>query len=423
MVSSAYSYYLTQYGNKTHAKYDTHTKNQLKNTFSKVLQINSRAPACKIDVSLDAQKYAIDLKENARELNIIARELSDADSGEITFKKSAQSSHPELVDAAFIGDSNAPGVSAFDVTVSQLAANQVNHGNYLQPAAKLLKPGTYTFDIEISDLTYEFEFNVDSTENNRDMQNKISRLINRAKIGLHSEILTDSLGNTAISVSSEATGISGTRPTLFNAASDNAELMSTLGLDRIAQYPANAVFTVNGSPHSSPVNEVIINKAFSLNFHAVTQDTPVTVSMRTDGESIVESIEELVSGYNNLFSVAAKSENDRFTGNERLRREFSGLALAYKSTLEQNGLHISDDGRVSVDRKTVLAAAETGSLNRVFSSLNDFKKAMQRKAENIALNPMHYVNNKIIAYKNPQRPVNDPYNLSAYTGMMFNGYI
>lgn len=36
---------------------------------------------------------------------------------------------------------------------------------------------------------------------------------------------------------------------------------------------------------------------------------------------------------------------------------------------------------------------------------------------------MDYVNNKIIAYKNPTRTYNDPYNLSAYTGMMFNGYI
>ena len=59
----------------------------------------------------------------------------------------------------------------------------------------------------------------------------------------------------------------------------------------------------------------------------------------------------------------------------------------------------------------------------VFESLNSFKDSIKTKAENIALNPMDYVNNKIIAYKNPTRTYNDPYNLSAYTGMMFNGYI
>lgn len=35
---------------------------------------------------------------------------------------------------------------------------------------------------------------------------------------------------------------------------------------------------------------------------------------------------------------------------------------------------------------------------------------------------MNYVNNKIVAYKNPKYAFNDPYNLSAYSGMMFNDY-
>lgn len=422
MISSAYSYYLTQYGNKTHAKYDTHTRKQLKNTYGKVLKINSRTPSYKIDFSLNAQKYAIDLKENARELGYIAKELSDAESGEMTFKKSARSSNPAVVEAEYIGGSDTPDVSAFEVRVSQMASCQVNTGNYLQPGRRLLKPDTYSFDLETGNLVYEFEFDVKNGENNQDVQNKISRLVNRANIGLHSKVLTDSLGNTAISITSENTGITGTRPTIFNITSENSELMTTLGLDRVTDYPSNAVYSVNGNEQSAQSNEVTINKIFSLRFHQTTQEAPVTISVRTDGESIVDSIDELISGYNNLVSVAVNN-NDRFSGNEKLRREFTSIARAYKETLASSGLNIAEDGTVHVDRQTILSAAEQGCLNRVFSSLNDFKKAMQRKAENIALNPMDYVNNKIIAYKNPQRPINDPYNLSAYTGMMFNGYI
>ena len=40
MISSIYSYYMSQYGHKEYSKYDTHSKTQLKNTFSKVLKIN-----------------------------------------------------------------------------------------------------------------------------------------------------------------------------------------------------------------------------------------------------------------------------------------------------------------------------------------------------------------------------------------------
>ena len=57
MISSVYSYYLSQYGHRTNSKYDTHTKSQLKNTYSKVVKINSQTPVYKLDLSSAAQKY------------------------------------------------------------------------------------------------------------------------------------------------------------------------------------------------------------------------------------------------------------------------------------------------------------------------------------------------------------------------------
>ena len=72
MISSVYSYYLAQYGHKTNSKYDTHTKAQLKNTYGRVLKSNSQTPTYKTDMSEAAQKYAIDLKENAREATVTA---------------------------------------------------------------------------------------------------------------------------------------------------------------------------------------------------------------------------------------------------------------------------------------------------------------------------------------------------------------
>ena len=51
-----------------------------------------------------AQKYAIDLKENARELSNIANELSGSDGHGMVFKKSAVSDNPDAVTATLIGD-------------------------------------------------------------------------------------------------------------------------------------------------------------------------------------------------------------------------------------------------------------------------------------------------------------------------------
>ena len=210
MISSVYSYYLSQYGHKMNSKYDTHTRSQLKNTYSKVVKINSQTPVYKLDLSSAAQKYAIDLKENARALENITQDLSDSSSGEMTFKKSAVSSNSDAVSAQYIGDSSlASDDESFDINVKQLAASQINTGNYLHPRSRLVKEGDYSFDLSINNVTYEFQFSVESSETLNNIQNKLARLINRSNIGLTATIKEDSLGNTAINIESEATGISG----------------------------------------------------------------------------------------------------------------------------------------------------------------------------------------------------------------------
>lgn len=426
MISSVYSYYLSQYGNKSNSKYDSHTRTQLKNTYSKVVKINSQTPVYKLDLSTAAQKYAIDLKEHARALENITEDLSDGADGTMTFKKSAVSSNASAVNASYITDFGAASDDeSFDINVKQLACSQLNTGNYLQPRSKHIKPGEYSFDLSINDVIYEFQFKVNNSETTNNIQNKIARLINRSNIGLTANIKEDSLGNTAINIESESTGINGTTPVIFSIKSDDANnqpLIDTLGLDRVTQYPANAIFDVDGDERSSMSNSITINKAYDVKLSKVTEE-PVTISLKADADSIVESLNELVAGYNNLISVTNDENNNHFQGTEKLQNEIASIARSYKKQLADSGLSLNKDGTISADKEVIINADNKDALSHIYESLNSFKNSIKEKAENIALNPMDYVNNKIIAYKNPLRSFPDPYNLSAYTGMMFNGYI
>lgn len=426
MISSVYSYYLSQYGNKSNSKYDSHTRTQLKNTYSNVVKINSQTPVYKLDLSTAAQKYAIDLKEHARALENITEDLSDGADGTMTFKKSAVSSNASAVNASYITDFGAASDDeSFDINVKQLACSQLNTGNYLQPRSKHIKPGEYSFDLSINDVIYEFQFKVDNSETTNNIQNKIARLINRSNIGLTANIKEDSLGNTAINIESESTGINGTTPVIFSIKSDDANnqpLIDTLGLDRVTQYPANAIFDVDGDERSSMSNSITINKAYDVKLSKVTEE-PVTISLKADADSIVESLNELVAGYNNLISVTNDENNNHFQGTEKLQNEIASIARSYKKQLADSGLSLNKDGTISADKEVIINADNKDALSHIYESLNSFKNSIKEKAEDIALNPMDYVNNKIIAYKNPLRSFPDPYNLSAYTGMMFNGYI
>lgn len=426
MISSVYSYYLSQYGNKSNSKYDSHTRTQLKNTYSKVVKINSQTPVYKLDLSTAAQKYAIDLKEHARALENITEDLSDGADGTMTFKKSAVSSNASAVNASYITDFGAASDDeSFDINVKQLACSQLNTGNYLQPRSKHIKPGEYSFDLSINDVIYEFQFKVDNSETTNNIQNKIARLINRSNIGLTANIKEDSLGNTAINIESESTGINGTTPVIFSIKSDDANnqlLIDTLGLDRVTQYPSNAIFDVDGDERSSMSNSITINKAYDVKLSKITEE-PVTISLKADADSIVESLNELVAGYNNLISVTNDENNNHFQGTEKLQNEIASIARSYKKQLADSGLSLNKDGTISTDKEVIINADNKDALSHIYESLNSFKNSIKEKAEDIALNPMDYVNNKIIAYKNPLRSFPDPYNLSAYTGMMFNGYI
>ncbi len=422
MISGAYNYYLSQYGNRVNAKYDTHTKSQLKNSYSKVVKTNSQTPVYKVDISNAAQRYAIDLKEHARALTYVTRDLSDESSGQMAYKKSAQSSNPDAVSVVYTGGNSASDSNQLEVAVKQIASSQVNTGNFLQPNEKSLKKGFYKFDLDINNLTYEFEFNISDKETNADIQNKIARLMNRSNIGLNASVITNELGNTALSVKSEATGVTGIKPVIFSIESENDELVETFGLNNVSEYPANAIFSINGNEKYSHSNDLNYNNLYFIKLNNVTGDNPAIISLNTNDESIVDTVDELLSGYNTMISVFSTDNSMKFSGNERLKREFSRITNAYKTTLNNNGMRVEQDGSISMNKSEVLNVAHNGLMSDVFSELNEFKKSIQRKADSIATNPMDYVNNKIVAYKNPHRTMTDPYNLSAYTGMMFNGY-
>ena len=139
MISNVYSYYLSHYGNKYNSKYESHTKAQLKTMSGKVMKINSQTPAYKLDTSEDAQKYAIDLKENARELVIIANDLTDKD-GSINYRKAASSSDPEAVEAAYIGSPDDDSIEALDINVSELPLTRLISAIFLLLIQNISKP-------------------------------------------------------------------------------------------------------------------------------------------------------------------------------------------------------------------------------------------------------------------------------------------
>lgn len=424
MISNVYSYYMAEYGIKPTDRHSTHKKSELRDIYNNIVKISRTSPFFDVDISEDSQKLAIDIKEAAHKLSNITADLTDASNGNMTFKSIAKSSNEEVLTANYIGSNQTAGSSKeMEISVKQLATPQINTGKYLNPRARNLYSGTYSFDVNMGSTEYELQFSVKDEEKNIDVLNKLARLINKSNIGLNANLVHNPQDDVALSITSNMTGV-GERPVIFNITDDNTSSLSgaveAYGLNHTTQYPSNALFTLNGADKSSSSNNFTIDREYEISLKSINKEGDVVkVGLKQNFDSIVDSLKELTNEYNNLTALAKESNS---SGGRRLYNDMTGVANLYRKTLTSNGITINPEGLLEINQTRLKEASDEGTIINSLSDLSRFKNALQHKAGSIMINPMEYINKTIISYKNPTRPSSDPYMTSLYSGMMYNGY-
>lgn len=424
MISNVYSYYMAEYGIRPTDRHSTHKKSELRDIYNNIVKISRSSPFFDVDISEESQKLAIDIKEAAHKLSNTTADLTDASNGNMTFKSIAKSSNEDVLTANYIGPSQAAGSSKeMEISVKQLATPQINTGKFLNPRARNLYSGTYSFDVNIGSTDYELQFTIKDDEKNIDVLNKISRLINRSKIGLNASVEHNPQDDVALVITSNMTGV-GERPAIFTISDDNTSSLQgsvdAYGLNNTTQYPSNALFTLNGVDKSSTSNNFTIDREYEISLKSINEPgTSVKVGLKQNFDSIIDSLKELTDHYNNLTKLA---KNSNSSGGRRLYNDMTGVVRIYNQTLSSNGININSDGLLEINPAKLKEASEEGTIIDSLTELSRFKNALQHKSGSVMINPMEYINKTIISYKNPSRPSSDPYMTSLYSGMMYNSY-
>lgn len=427
VLNAVYNNYLTTYTPKTLTRYDTHKKSELRSLYNSIVKINRDAPWYLPTTSKATQQYAIDIKENARHFRNTLAQLGCMDGDVLFNKKSAYSSDENIVTASYIGSADSDSeVPALELEVHSLAVSQENLGLFLPDSKIGLPPDTYSFDLAINDMNYEFQFVVGESETNRDVQERLVRLINNSTLGIKADI-AESDGRTALRLTSESTGLGPGKSQLFTISdsktSKRAGTVDYLGLDYTSRQAANATFSINGEERSSSANHFTIGKQFEIQLHSLTaENEPVQIGLKTDVESLTDNVSHLVGGYND-FIKAASSYLETQAKSKQLISEMKGIAKVYDSSLEFMGISLSDDGTMVLNRDLLRqAAVQSDDITETFGSLKNLSGMFIRKSNQISLNPMDYVQKTVVAYKNPGHTYVSPYTTSAYSGMLFNSY-
>lgn len=426
-LNAIYNYYLTTYSPKGSSPFDSHKKDELRNVCNNITKLNKEAPLYLIKDVREASAFAVHMKESARALGNTIASLSGLEDGELLNKKAAFSSDESLATATFIGSNAEAAASAsFDLKVQSLASSQVNMGYFLPEGKADIEPDTYSFDILINDLNYEFQYNINEGETNKDVQNRLARLVNNANIGLNADVVANDEGATSLRLTSSATGVPSGGGFQFRISDSNTSKRSGsveyLGIDYTIRPPANAVFTLNGEPRTSASNSFIVGNQFEVTLHNTSNDGNEThIGLKTDVESLTDNISSLIQGYNSFLQSAGEHVASA-SGSQRLIQEMNSLSSHYGNDLEPAGLHINEDGSIEVNKDQLKEAALDENSKETFQGIRNFTTSLMRKAGQISLNPMQYTDRTVVAYKNPGHNFTNPYVTSPYTGMMFNSY-
>ncbi len=426
---SVYNHYLTSYASKGTTSFDTHKKSELRNIYNSIIKLNKESPLYLLDNSSESKIFAIDLKEDARQLQSTIASLGGLDEAALLKKKEAFSSDESIATVSYVGNSeNAIDAPTLALEVHSLASPQVNMGNFVPsdlPAA--LKPETYSFDLNINDLNYEFQFDVRGNDTNADIQKRLTRLINNANIGLKAEIIEDGEGSSSLKLTSQKSGLSSGGKQVFHVSdgetSRTSGIVEYLGIGDATRNASNAEFTVNGVPHSETSNTFTLDKNYRITLNGLTPEdgTPVQIGMKTDIESLTANLRQLAGGYNHFLRSAIEYTQKHPKSNQ-LVSEMWHLAGSFAEPLSEIGMNIDESGAIEIDEDMLQQSVLAGNIEKDFDQIKNFTKALFRKSGQVSLNPMSYVEKTIVAYKNPGRNYASPYITSAYSGMLFNSY-
>lgn len=429
MLNEVYNYLVglnTSYQLRPQTKYDMHKKDELKNVYSKMKDAGIKSPLYLISPTESNRQFALNIKDSAMALQNSISMMQDRDSDDALMNsRKAVASNPNI-DCTIIEENKDSIPEPFEMQVHQLASKQINTGSDFFVTGVGPEEGTYTFQAVCEDKTYEFQFHIAERARNNELLGKLARFINKSNLGITAKVEDGEKENMIhMTLSSKNTGVKSESGIIFQLKDISAPvgekgLISHYGLDRMTTAPSNARFTINGEDKEALANSFILNNSLHIKLHDTSEDS-VRIGYVPDDSSIYEGIRQFASDYNQIIKTAAAYPAGK--GN-KIIHDLKVIANGYKNQLESAGISIaSGNGMMSLDESLVRQSIEEGDMEELFSPDHGFAARINSKINEIKINPLEYVDKKVVTYPNTIRvPYPNPYITSMYSGLFFNNY-
>ena len=414
-IYTYYSSHLLQ--QSTNTKRYSEKTNDLKTVYKNMVKQTKTSPLYKFRFSDSIQSYAIGIKEAAIALeeeshllgarkDSVFDELMVTSDNENVIYATLNTNHPEDLP------------ETLSIKVDSLATGQTNVGAYLPSGECSFAAGEYSFGIAVGKKQYTFNLTVRDQDTNYEIQQNLANSINSNAIGVHASLRNNRVdGTCALVLRSDVIGMPNNDDLFFHFDETylTNDITTKLGIEHIEAKPANANFSINGTPHSSVSNRISLNHSIDLDLLS-TSDSPVTVRILPDDEKIADHLNDFLHTYNQLVDFSRNGTAQH--GATQLYHDITGIAKRNQNALSTAGISIDENGYLNLNEEV-----ELSDIKSLFDEeTSAFRKDIKQTAAKMTLNPLKYIDKTVVTYPNTTGTYPNPYYPSRYSGLLFNDY-
>lgn len=377
--------------------------------YQQIVRISKDAPVYLIYPSEQLQTFATRIKVLSLQLShMLESYLQNSQENPLRQIKLVSDSSKHLL-AKPIGYPVEP--RSYQVQINSVASGQRNQSKYVSKKTCPFTTQTYLFSVQTNDETYDFELPVHNHATNESILLSIQKLINQTVDTLEASILED---ESRIALVLEAKAYRKNVPAQFSLREKSSNgILAFYELNSVTQPPKHSDFSVDGNHFVSYGTSFNIDDLFELTLLTPSPDT-IKVSYELDSASIISEAAKFSETVNQLLELS------KTCSNSKLYRELLGFFTSHRTELEQAGLQFQDSWIQFSSIPEEETSSKVNSLQELLSQNEAFSKQFLMHTQNVIINPMEYVPNKIVSYKNFTRPnFPNPYETSMFSGFLF----
>lgn len=412
MIDSNCNKYALELIHNKHIEADVPYTFEFSSIYHEIINISKTAPLYLIYPTDELQAFALQIKDLSLQLSNTLKQYFKTNSDNPLKQLKLMVTTSECIQVKPLGQPVHP--KYYDIQINRVAKGQCNNGKYVPKKICPFTSQTYSFSIQADTENLDFEVPVKMNSSNEEILSQVANLINRTANNIEALVLDDGF---KIALSLRARAHRRNQPAHFSIHDTTPNgIISYYGLNTVSSEPTPSDFLVNGEPFHSFGVAFSIDDLFEMTLIKHCADT-IRIAFEFDKSAVANEIDNLQNILNSLLELASSCKK------HTLEIELVHFLNCYRSKLARLGIKLNNLNKLTTDYESLENSISDHSIEDFLTEEQDFTLDLIEQSHMIATDPMKYVPNKVVSYKDHTK-INypNPYQISSYSGFLFTNY-